>query len=77
MALIDPTNIDTILPILKEMNIPYYKSIYDQYLNSKNPMGKYLSRMRLGNLYDLEYKDTYYLNEEKGNEKNKNCSNLW
>ena len=77
LAVINPNNIETILPILEEMNIPYYKSIYDQYIDSTNPMGKYLSRMRLGNLYDLEYKDTQYLNEEKKNGQNKNYSNLW
>ena len=44
------------------MNIPYIKLIYNQYLNSINPFGKYLARMRLGNLYDLEYKDTEFLN---------------
>jgi hypothetical protein len=43
------------------MNIPYYKEIYNQYLNMSNPLGRYLSRMRLGNLYDLEYKDTIFL----------------
>jgi hypothetical protein len=44
------------------MNIPYYKKIYDEYLDMPNPFGRYLSRMRLGNLYDLEYKDTMILN---------------
>ena len=59
---INPYDIKTILPILEEMNIPYYKEIYDEYLNMPNPFGKYLTRMRLGNLYDLEYKDTMVLN---------------
>jgi hypothetical protein len=44
------------------MNIPYYKKIYNQYINRPNPIGGYLSRMRLGNLYDLEYKDTPFVN---------------
>ena len=61
---INPTDVQTILPLLEDMNIPYYKSIYDQYLNTTNPVGKYLARMRLGNLYDLEYKDTKFLNKE-------------
>ena len=60
---IEPNKIETFLPILKEMNIPYYKSIYEQYLNYPNPFGKYLARMRLGNLYDLEYSDTERLNQ--------------
>ena len=59
---INPKNPKTFLPILEEMNIPYIKLIYNQYLNSTNPFGKYLARMRLGNLYDLEYKDTENLN---------------
>ena len=59
---INPYDIETVLPLLKEMNIPYYKEIYDQYLNMSNPLGRYLSRMRLGNLYDLEYEDTIFLN---------------
>ena len=63
LAAIEPNNIETILPILKEMNIPYYESIYEQYLNNSNPLGKYLARMRLGNLYDLEYSDTERLNQ--------------
>jgi hypothetical protein len=59
---IDPYDINTVLPLLKEMNIPYYKKIYNQYINRPNPIGGYLSRMRLGNLYDLEYKDTPFVN---------------
>ena len=59
---INPKDPKTFLPILEEMNIPYIKLIYNQYLNSINPFGKYLARMRLGNLYDLEYKDTEFLN---------------
>lgn len=59
---INPYNIKTVLPLLEEMNIPYYKEIYSQYLNTSNPLDRYLSRMRLGNLYDLEYKDTIFLN---------------
>lgn len=66
--IINPKDIETVLPILKEMNIPYYKRIYDQYLDYSNSLGKYLSRMRLGNLYDLEYKDTEFLNKEYKNE---------
>lgn len=63
LNMIEPNNVETILPILKEMNIPYYKFIYEQYLNYSNPFGKYLARMRLGNLYDLEYSDTERLNQ--------------
>lgn len=59
---IDPYDIGTVLPLLEEMNIPYYKEIYNQYINLSNPIGRYLSRMRLGNLYDLEYKDTPFVN---------------
>lgn len=59
---INPYDIETVLPLLEEMNIPYYKEIYSNYLNMSNPLGRYLSRMRLGNLYDLEYKDTIFLN---------------
>jgi hypothetical protein len=59
---IDPYDIKTVLPLLEEMNIPYYKEIYNQYINQSNPIGRYLSRMRLGNLYDLEYKDTPFVN---------------
>ena len=65
---INPIDAKTVLPLLEEMNIPYYKSIYDQCLNTTNPVGKYLARMRLGNLYDLEYKDTKFLNKEYENE---------
>jgi hypothetical protein len=60
---INPHDVNTLLPLLQEMNIPYFKDIYEEYLNSSNPVGKYLARMRLGNLYDLEYKDTERLNE--------------
>ena len=60
---INPQDPKTFLPILQEMNIPYWKTIYDQYSNLSNQFGKYLARMRLGNLYDLEYKDTEFLNE--------------
>ena len=61
---INPYDVNTILPILEEMNIPYFKCIYDEYLlKSPNPFGRYLARMRLGNLYDLEYSDTERLNQ--------------
>lgn len=60
---IDPKNSETFLSILEEMDIPYFQMVYEEYLNSTNPLGKYLARMRLGNLYDLEYKDTKRLNE--------------
>lgn len=53
---------NTFLPILKEMNIPYWEYIYNKYSNTTNQFGRYLARMRLGNLYDLEYKDTKFLN---------------
>ena len=56
-------NPSTFLPILQEMNIPYFKLIYNQYINTPNTFGKYLNRMCLGNLYDLEYEDTERLNK--------------
>lgn len=62
LKIIDPNNPNTFLPILKEMNIPYWELIYNQYSNTSNQFGRYLARMRLGNLYDLEYKDTEFLN---------------
>lgn len=62
LKIINPNNPQTFLPILKEMNIPYWELIYNQYLEFSNPFGRYLARMRLGNLYDLEYKDTEFLN---------------
>lgn len=64
LKIINSNNPQTFLPILEEMNIPYYKEIYNQCLSLSNPIGRYLSRMRLGNLYDLEYKDTAFLNGE-------------
>lgn len=53
---IDSNNPQSFLPILEEMNIPYLESIYNEYLEFSNSFGRYLARMRLGNLYDLEYK---------------------
>lgn len=61
---INPQDPTTFLPILQEMNIPYWKNIYEQYATLPNQFGRYLARMRLGNLYDLEYKDTERLNEQ-------------
>ena len=62
LKIINSNNPQTFLPILEEMNIPYWELIYNQYLEFSNPFGRYLARMRLGNLYDLEYKNTEFLN---------------
>lgn len=64
---IDFNNIETILPLFEEFNVPYIKKdwerIYKRYSNNSIP--RYLALMRLCGFYCYEYTDSDWLNQQE------------
>lgn len=60
-------DINTILPLMEEFDIPYIKNAWQRLLNNKKPnvssiFGKYLALMKLCTYRGYTYKDTDMLN---------------
>ena len=64
---IDFNNIETILPLFEEFNVPYIKKdwerIYKKYSNNSIP--RYLALMKLCGFFCYEYIDSDWLNQQE------------
>lgn len=62
---IDINNINTILPLFKEFNVPYLESEWNRIKTKfpQNPIPRYLALMRLCGYYNFEFNDSDKLNE--------------
>lgn len=62
---IDINNIDTILPLFKEFNVPYLESEWNRTKTKfpQNPIPRYLALMRLCGYYNFEFNDSDKLNK--------------
>lgn len=53
---------------MKLFDVPYIEYIWEQYkqkaTTNKSLFGKYLSRMKLGNLYPLTFEDSIWFKEK-------------
>lgn len=67
---INPHNIKTILPILKEFNMPFIEDEWER-IKKRHPdkssqwLGIYISKMKLCSYRGFEYKDSEWLNSFK------------